>query len=55
MKWSDVSVTDLGVNMEIQCRARDLSTHDVFDIYRNRVEGETTAETATIEYISVPG
>jgi len=48
-------MTDSGVNMEIQCRPRDLSTHDVFEIYRNRLEGETTAESVSLEYISESG
>ena len=52
---SDNVVTDSGVNMEIQCRPRDLSTHDVFEIYRNRLEGETTAESVSLEYISESG
>ena len=52
---SDNVVTDSGVNMEIQCRPRDLSTHDVFEIYRNRLEGETTAVPGTIEYVSETG
>ena len=52
---SDNVVTDSGVNMEIQCRPRDLSTHDVFEIYQNRLEGETTAESVSLEYISESG
>ena len=41
--------------MEIQCRTRDLSTYDVFEIYENRLQGETSMASATIEYLSVPG
>ena len=35
--------------MEIQCKTRDSSTYDVFDIYPNRLE------TATMESVSTPG
>ena len=41
--------------MEIECRTRDLSTYDVFEIYENRLQGETTMASATIEYLSASG
>ena len=42
--------------MEIQCRTTDLSTYDVFEIYENRLQGETTMASATVmEYLSASG
>ena len=35
--------------MEIQCKTRDSSTYDVFDIYPKRIE------TTTLESVSTPG
>ena len=41
--------------MEIQCRKRDLSTYDVFEIYENRLQSETTMAAATMQYLSDSG
>ena len=40
--------------MEIQCKTRDSSTYDVFDIYPNRLE-TATMEATSMEPVTTPG